>query len=58
MCPYAESDDLRCKERLTVRNLDYAMDYCAGDYTQCPIYREKACNDNRLQPQSCFVTVG
>ncbi len=52
MCPYAECDDLRCKERLTVRNLDYAMDYCAGDYTQCPIYREKkACQDTRERAQ-------
>ena len=54
MCPYAEGDDLRCKERLTVRNLEYAMDYCAGDYTQCPIYREKACQDNRPRPQ-CVI---
>ncbi|NLF31283.1 MAG: hypothetical protein GX591_10405 [Planctomycetes bacterium] len=54
MCPYAEGDDLRCQERLTVRNLDYAMECCAGNYERCPIYREKACTDNPLQPR-CLV---
>ncbi len=40
MCPFAESSDRRCDRRLTLSTVAYAMTYCAGDYRQCPLYRQ------------------
>lgn len=42
MCPYIDLGDVRCAEKLTLARIDEALETCAGDYGQCPIYRRLA----------------
>jgi hypothetical protein len=49
MCPFAENTDARCNARLTLKHVSDAMEYCAGDHRQCPIYRELLNDANRRE---------
>jgi len=40
MCPFLEAADPRCGQHLTLDNLSHALEYCACDYRECPVYRE------------------
>ena len=40
MCPLIDNGDKRCTRNLCLEHLELAFTICAGDYQQCPIYRE------------------
>ena len=40
MCPFVEATDRRCGRYLTLDALAHALEHCACDYQQCPVYRE------------------
>jgi len=54
MCPFAEAADPRCNDRLTLNHLVDALQFCAGDWRECPIYRELL-NDADRREQNYLI---
>ena len=40
LCPYLESRDTRCAERLSLESLREAFVYCAGNYEYCSVFQQ------------------
>jgi hypothetical protein len=47
MCPLIDNGDKRCSRNLCLKHLELAFAICAGDYQECPIYREYVGRDFR-----------
>ena len=60
MCPFVEAADPRCGKRLTLSNMAHALECCACDYGQCPVYREiqQDARDNRQGTRQRLLVAG
>ena len=47
MCPFLNTSDDRCADHLTLENIECALEHCAGEYENCPIYCERKANAHR-----------
>lgn len=49
MCPFVDKAYSRCAARMTLRNVTYAVAYCANRYAACPIYQELVADDRQSE---------
>ncbi len=40
VCPFINGDDNRCGEKLKLDCIDFAVEVCGDDFTQCAIFWE------------------
>lgn len=51
MCPLVDKSNSRCATHLTLANLSCAFAHCAGEYDDCPVYKE--IRVKKIRPEPC-----